>query len=148
MTNCFFKSYQRIIRQHLYIYTKNIPMKNTTTYFKYIPIKNTTSLYVYIIMSVFRFISLCFDKICNSSWYWVVKFFQDVQCYTIPCLTYSLTHLFFLHCIWSPISVFIIFQRFLMLLISGEFPGHSRMGIYLHSRNVLVLLKLWYVRRS
>ena len=27
-----------------------------------------------------------------------------------------------------------------MVLISGESPGHSRMGISLHSRNVLVLL--------
>ena len=29
-----------------------------------------------------------------------------------------------------------------MVEISGEFPDHSRMGISLHSRNVLVLLKL------
>ena len=29
-----------------------------------------------------------------------------------------------------------------MVLISSEFPGHFRMGTSLHSRNVLVLLKL------
>ena len=35
-----------------------------------------------------------------------------------------------------------------MVLISGEFPSHSRMGISLNSRNVLVLLKLWHGARS
>ena len=35
-----------------------------------------------------------------------------------------------------------------MVLISGEFPDHYTMGISLHSRNVLVLLKLWHVRGS
>ena len=29
-----------------------------------------------------------------------------------------------------------------MVLISGEFPSHSRTGISLHSRNVLVLFKV------
>ena len=36
---CFYKSYQRVIRQHLYVFIKYIPIKNTTTYFKYIPMK-------------------------------------------------------------------------------------------------------------
>ena len=39
MPLCFHKLYQRIIRQHLYISIKYIPMKNTTTYFKYILMK-------------------------------------------------------------------------------------------------------------
>ena len=41
-----------------------------------------------------------------------------------------------------PISYFIIFQTFSMEFTSGEFPGHSRTGISLHSRNVLVLLEI------
>ena len=32
--------------------------------------------------------------------------------------------------------------------ISGKFPGYFRMGISLHSRNVLVLLDLWNGARS
>ena len=35
-----------------------------------------------------------------------------------------------------------------MRLTSGKFPGHSRTGIHLHSRNVLVLVELWYGARS
>ena len=35
-----------------------------------------------------------------------------------------------------------------MVLISGKFPGHFRLGISLHYRNVLVLVKLRHVRRS
>ena len=37
---------------------------------------------------------------------------------------------------------FIIFQTLSMEFISGEFLGHFRMSIPLHSRNVLVLLEL------
>ena len=47
-----------------------------------------------------------------------------------------------------PISYFIIFQTFSMDFTSDEFPGHSRMGILNHSRNVLVLLELWHGARS
>ena len=35
-----------------------------------------------------------------------------------------------------------------MGVMSGEFPGHSRAGNPLHSRNVLVLLELWHGARS
>ena len=35
-----------------------------------------------------------------------------------------------------------------MVLISGEFPGHLRLGISYLYRNVLVLVKLRHVRRS
>ena len=52
------------------------------------------------------------------------------------------------HSIWLQISFFINFQTFSMEFISGEFPGHSRMGFPLQSRNVLVLLELWHVARS
>ena len=38
--------------------------------------------------------------------------------------------------IWLPISFFIIFQMFSMGFMSREFPGHSSLGIILHSRNV------------
>ena len=47
----------------------------------------------------------------------------------------------FKHGIWLPISFFILFQKLSMEFISGEFPGHFRMDITLHSRNVLVLLE-------
>ena len=51
-------------------------------------------MYAYIINSVVRCTSLCFDKICNSSRHWIVKFFQDIWCYTILWVTYSLQNLF------------------------------------------------------
>ena len=35
-----------------------------------------------------------------------------------------------------------------MELFSGKFPDHFRTGIYLHSKNVLVLLGLWSGARS
>ena len=43
---------------------------------------------------------------------------------------------------------FITFQRLSMGFMSGEFPGHSWLGIFYHSRNVLVLLELWHGMRS
>ena len=52
------------------------------------------------------------------------------------------------HDILFPISFFIIFQTFSLEFISSEFPGHSRTGIPLHSRNVLALLELWHGARS
>ena len=52
------------------------------------------------------------------------------------------------HSIWLQIYFFIIFQTFSMKFISCESPGHSRMGIPLQSRNVLLLLELWHVARS
>ena len=91
---CFYKSYHYIIKQHLYIKIKYIPIKKTTTNFKYIPMKHNDSIR-YIIKSVYRCISLCFNKICNSPWHCIVRFLQDVQCYTLPRFTYSLPHLFF-----------------------------------------------------
>ena len=42
----------------------------------------------------------------------------------------------------------IIFQSFSMELISGKFAGYFRIGILLHSRNVLVLLDLLNGTRS
>ena len=35
-----------------------------------------------------------------------------------------------------------------MGFMSGEFPGHSRTDILLHSRDVLLLLELWNGARS
>ena len=97
----------------------------------------------YIIKSVYRCISLCFDKICNLPWHCIVKFLLDFQCYTKPRFTYSLPHLFFLHRNWLPIS-----SLYSMGFMSCEFPGHFRMGIPLLSLNVLVLLELWHGGRS
>ena len=54
----------------------------------------------------------------------------------------------FFNSIWPPISFFIIFQTFSMEFMSGELHGHSETGIYLHSRNVLVLLELGHGVRS
>ena len=42
---------------------------------------------------------------------------------------------------WLPLSFFIIYQTFSVEYISVGFPGHFRMGIPLHSSNVLVLLE-------
>ena len=65
MPFCFYKSYQRINGQHLYINIKYVPMRtqkhNLNTF-----LKNTTTLKAYIIKSVLLCISLCFNKICNS----------------------------------------------------------------------------------
>ena len=44
------------------------------------------------------------------------------------------------------ISYFIIIQTFSIEFTSGEYPGHSRTGITLHSRYVLVLLELYCAR--
>ena len=57
----FLKSYQRIIRQHLYINIKYIPMTSTATYFKYIPMKTQqhctpTSYSQYFVASPFALI--------------------------------------------------------------------------------------------
>ena len=104
-----------------------------------------------------RCTSLCLNKTFIYTWYWIVKFFQDIWSYTIPCFTYSLLHrashsrLYissFKHGSWLPIFFFIIFQTFSMELISGKFPGYFRTGISLHSRNVLALLDLWNGARS
>ena len=48
----------------------------------------------------------------------------------------------FLHSIWLLVTFFIIFQTFSMGFMSDGFRGHSRMGIHLHSRNVLVLFRV------
>ena len=117
----FYISYQRIIRQHLYINVKYIPRKTQQQTLIHSN-DTTTYLYTYIIKSVFRCTSLWFNKIFNSAWHIIVKFFQDVL-----CLTYSLSHIF-LHDIW---------------LMSCEFPAYSRTGIPLHSANVQVFLELW-----
>ena len=50
----------------------------------------------------------------------------------------------FKHDSWLPVSFVIIFETFSMEFISGEFPGHFRTGVSLHSRHVLVLLELWH----
>ena len=101
--------------------------------------ENTTPyLYANIIKSLLCCTSLCFNKICNSPWHWIVKFFQDVWCYTIPVLHSHFQVSSVFHSIWFPISFFIIFQIFSMIFMSGEFPGHSRTDIPLHWRNVLV----------
>ena len=100
MPFCFYKPYQRKLRQQLHINIKYIPMKYNNilcTHFN----ENTTTLYAYIIKSVFLCIALCFNKICNSPWHWNVKFFQDVQYYTIPRFTYWLPHLFEWQTSWN-----------------------------------------------
>ena len=104
---------------------------------------STTFLYAIIIYSVFRCASLFFNNICNSSCHLIVKFFQDVRCYSIPHFAYWLAHLFFftnlfLHNIPNVLNGIYV----------GKFPDHSRRGDPLHSRNVQVLLELWHGARS
>ena len=63
----------------------------------------------------------------------------------------SHTHLHisaFKHGSWLPISFFIIFLKFSIKFISGEYPGHFRTIISLHSRHVLVFLELDHKARS
>ena len=79
-----------------------------------------------------------------------------LNCKALPgCLVVQFTSLHILaptsslvHSIWLQISLFIIFQTFSMKFISDKFPGHSRMGIPLKSRNDLAILALWHVARS
>ena len=85
---CFYKSYLHITRQHLYINIKYIQIKKTTTYFKYIPMKTQLQCTLHHYVYIYRCISLCFNKICNSPWYCIVRFLQDAQCYTIPRFPY------------------------------------------------------------
>ena len=56
-----------------------------------------TTLYVYIIKSVFHCTSLYFNKICNSPWHWIVKFFHLTS--TTLLFTWHLVTNLFLHCI-------------------------------------------------
>ena len=104
-------------------------------------------MFAYIIKAEFRCALLIFIKICNSPWHWIVKFFQDVRCYTILCFTYSLPHIFFLtqHLVTN------LFLRNIQNVFNwihvGIFPAHSRRGVPLHSMNVLVLLELWHGAR-
>ena len=90
-----------------------------------------------------RCISICLNKICYSHWPCILKFFQDVQCYNLPRFTYSLPHLLF-----YMTFCYHIFQTFSMRFMSCQFPSHSRTGIPLQSRIVLVLLELWHGARS
>ena len=92
-----------------------------------------------------RLTSICFDKICYSPWHWIVKFFQDLRCHTIPCFTYSLPHLFF-----TQYSVSNLFFHYIPYVLYGIhiFPGYSRMRLLLIISNVLVLFELCSAARS
>ena len=58
-------------------------------------------------------------------------------------------HIFaFKHGSWLPIFFFIISLKFSIEFISGEYPGHFRTIISLHSMHVLVLLELDHKARS
>ena len=103
--------------------------ENTTAYFKTFQWKHNSIVHLHK-KAVFRCSFLCFNKICISPWNWIVKFFNDVWCVS------NIRFIPFLHSIWLPISFIIIFQIYSTGFMSREFPGHSRMGILLHSRNV------------
>ena len=45
-------------------------------------------------------------------------------------------------------NLFIVFQTSSIGFISGEYPGHSRTGIALYSRNVHVLFKIMHGKRK
>ena len=109
----------------------------------YIHSTKHNNIVAYIIKSVVLCYPICFNKICNSPWHWIVKFFPDVRFYTIPCFIYWPLHLFCF--IWHLVTnLFIIFKSFSMVFLSRQFPSHSITGIPLHSWNALVLLELWH----
>ena len=97
--------------------------ENTTTYFKkHSDEMTTTNLYSYIVKSVFYSTFLCFNKICSFPWHWIVKFFQDVRCYTIPRFTYAF-HI-------------------------SSFTWHLVTDLFLHHiRNVLYGIYIWRIPR-
>ena len=67
---------------------------------------------------------------------------------TLYYASHALFHISaFKHGSWLPKSFFIIFQTFSMEFIFGEYPGHFRTIISLHSRHVLVLLDLSHEAR-
>ena len=152
-----YKSYQRFIRQHFYMNNKY--NKNTTTYLNTIQWKhNNIPVCLQSIKSVF--VAPPFLLIRSA-----ILGFEDVQSYTIPgrlvlhytmmfgLTLYHISHTRFYvssfkHGSWLPISFFVIFQTFFMVIISSQFPGHFRTGISLHSKNVLVLIGLWHGARS
>ena len=148
MSFCFYKSYQRIIRQHLYVNIKYIPMKNTTTYFNTLQWKHNSIVRLHHNVSI-TLHHLCFNKICTSPWHWIVKFFKDVRCYTIPCFSHSLPPIFFLHDIQLPISLLLYSKRCQWdSCLAKKIPWQFQEGYFYHSRNVLVLLELWHGVRS
>ena len=141
MQFCFYKSYQRIIRQHLYMNVKYIPMK-TQNMLKDIPLK--TQLYTCTPTSESPY-SLHYICLIRSAILLGIELLSSFR--TIGATHYhvSHTHLYisaFKHGSWLPISFFITFQKLSMEFISGEYPGRFRTIISLHSRHVLVLLEL------
>ena len=140
----FYKSYQRIIRQHLYMNIKYIPMKtqhHTLNTFQWKHYNTLVRLHHKVSIAppfaLIRSEILLGIELLSSS--------RTFGCYTIH------THFHvssFIHSIWLPISFFIIFETFLMGSMSGEFLGHSRTGIPLPSTNVLVSIELWHGARS
>ena len=96
---------------------------------------------------IFRCISLCFYKICNSPWHLIEKVLPGRLLQHFTKLSHTCFHISFLtqHLVTN---LFIIFQMFSIGFMYSGFPGHSRMGIPLLSRNVLVLLELWHGTRS
>ena len=84
----FYKSYQRLIRQQLYIHNKIQSNENRTTYLNPLYLASDTRFHI-----------------CS-----------------------------FKHCVWLPMSFFILFQMLSMRFMSGEFPDYSRTWIPLHSR--------------
>ena len=96
-------------------------------------------------MSVFRCAPISLLRSAIFLGIELFKFFQDVGCCTIPCFSYSLPHIFFLtqHLVTNLFLHNI--PNFLNGIHVGKFPGHSRRGVPLHSRNALVLLKFCVV---
>ena len=105
--------------------------------------ENTTTLYAYTIESVFRCISLCFNKICIILL--GIELLSSTR--TLGATLYHASHTgfhisSFLHDIWLPFSS--LYSKRSLVFMSRRFPSHSRTGSPLHSWNVLVLLGLWH----
>ena len=101
-------------------------------------------MYGYIIKSVFLCISICFNKIYNSTLHWIVKFFQDVRCYTIPRFTYWLPHLFFYMAFGYQSLASLYTKRSLWYSSLANSPVILEWVFSLHPWNVLVLWELWH----
>ena len=106
-----------------------------------------TTLYVYIIESVFVAPPFAFNKIIRSAILLCIELLSSSVMMTFDASLYHTSHAHFhissfKHSIWLQISFVTIFQTFSVEFISGDFPGHFRTGITVHSRNVLALLEL------
>ena len=134
----FYKSYQRIIRQHLYIIFNTFQCKhNNVLLLKYTQMKTQQhtctpiSWCQYFVAPRFALIKLQLSFVLNCK----------SSSRTLGATLYHTSHtrfhiiIFFLHSFWLHI-------RNILYGMAGEYPGHFSTCSSLYSRNALVLLEL------